>query len=526
VNKNITKAGRGVESFLERHGKNVTGVISGFDRLRLQGTLRTLYQPEGMAGYLQRVGVRWKDFKSFVCTTTEQIRECGQLWAKAHEIPCLYLRSSSIRKEELAREIIREKKITHGPVALMSAVEPCRTWVARGNRETKELELKFQEGKCVHLYFYLLDPEKGLLHLRLQTWFPFLVQVCLNGREWLGCQLRKLGIGFKKSRNCFTAIEDIAAAQELLNEQVFINWSQWLDRLLAQCHKMHQQVVGHLGINYYWSVAQSEYATDFMFKNAASLAPLYQRLIRYGIVHFSSQNVLRFLGRAHLENYQGEVTSQMRERPEGVRIKHCRDANSIKIYDKEGRVLRVETTINEPKAFRVYRSKEGEPRGKKTWRILRKSVADMPRRVEVSRAANERYLQSLASVSKDQTFGEVIVPLCQAKIQEQRRRRPLRPFESNELKLLTTINQGEFALQGFRNRDLRQLLHEPTADKQLQSKQSAAITRKLALLKAHGLIRKVPGTHRYLLTTKGRKAISAIIAAKEANIEELFKIAA
>jgi hypothetical protein len=98
-----------------------------------------------------------------------------------------------VRKEEVAREIISGEKIREGPVAMMSAVEPCRTWMARGNRQTKQLELKLVSGRCIHLYFYILDPEKGLLHLRLQSWFPFLTQVCLNGREWLACQMRARG---------------------------------------------------------------------------------------------------------------------------------------------------------------------------------------------------------------------------------------------------------------------------------------------------------------------------------------------
>ena len=60
---------------------------------------------------------------------------------------------------------------------------------------------------------YVLDPEKGLVHLRLQSWFPFLTQVCLNGREWLACQMRTRGMRFEKSGNCFTCIEDLRAAQ-------------------------------------------------------------------------------------------------------------------------------------------------------------------------------------------------------------------------------------------------------------------------------------------------------------------------
>ena len=163
-----------------------------------------------------------------------------------------------MRKEEVAREIISREKIRQGPVAMMSAVEPCRTWVARGNRQTKHLELKLVSGKCIHLYFSILDSEKGLLDLRLQSWFPFLTQVCLKGREWLACQRRARGMRFEKSGNGFTSIENLREAQGLLEQQATDDWRGWLDGWLGQCHPLHGQVVAPLGISYYWSAAQSE----------------------------------------------------------------------------------------------------------------------------------------------------------------------------------------------------------------------------------------------------------------------------
>jgi hypothetical protein len=479
-----------------------------------------------MARFLQRVGEPWKNFKAYVCEVTGCIRSQAEDWAKRHGCQSLYLRSSSVRKEEVAREIISREQIRQGPVAMMSAVEPCRTWVARGNRQSKRLELKLESAKCIHLYFYILDPEKGLLHLRLQSWFPFLTQVCLNGREWLACQMRARGMRFEKSGNCFTCLEDLEGAQALLEQQATYDWRGWLNGLLSQCHPLHAQIVAPLGISYYWSAAQSEYATDLMFSSPRNLAALYKRIIRYGITHFSSENVLRFLGRRHVESYQGELTSEIGERAEGVRLKHCRDANSIKLYDKAGQVLRVETTINDPTVFRVFRAKQGDQEGKKAWRALRKSVADLPRRAEVSRAANERYLQGLASTPTGNSLGEVLVPLCKPAEAKGRRMRALNPLSEHDLELLESVNRGEFALRGFRNRDLRQLLYPPTRDPKLQRRRSAAITRKLALLRTHGLVRKIPSTHRYQLTTKGHRAINALITARDTIVEDLLKIAA
>ena len=315
MKNNTASNGRGVESFLARYGENVIGVLSGFDRLRLQGTLRTLYRPDGMARFLERVGEPWKNFKAYMCELTGSIRSKAEHWAKEHGRQSLYLRNSSVRKEEVAREIISREKITAGPVAMMSAVEPCRTWVARGNRQTKHLELKLVSGKCIHLYFYVLDPDKGLIHLRLQSWFPFLTQVCLNGREWLACQMRVRGMRFEKSGNCFTSIEDLRGAQGLIEQQATSDWRGWLDGLVAQCHPMHAQVVAPLGISYYWSAAQSEYATDLMFSSTQSLAALYERVSAMESPIFRARTCCVFWVAAMLKATRGKSQASCASEP-------------------------------------------------------------------------------------------------------------------------------------------------------------------------------------------------------------------
>jgi hypothetical protein len=142
-----------------------------------------------------------------------------------------------------------------------------------------------------------------------------LTQVCLNGRERLACQLRARGMRFEKRGNGFTSIENLTEAQGLLEQQATYDWRGWLDGLLGQCHPLPAQVVAPLGISYYWSAAQSEYATDLMFSSTQSLAALYERVIRYGITHFSSQNVLRFLVGALLKATRGRSQASCASEP-------------------------------------------------------------------------------------------------------------------------------------------------------------------------------------------------------------------
>jgi hypothetical protein len=217
----------------------------------------------------------------------------------------------------------------------------------------------------------------------------------------------------------------------------------------------------------------------------------------------------------------------LKARPEGIRIKHRLNFNSIKMYDKQGSVLRVETTINDARDLKVYRRKTGDSQGKKAWRRMRKSVADVKRRAQVSQAANERYLKALAAVEPGQPLGDLTSDLCQPVIWQGRRARALNPFSGDDAKLLAAVSRGEFALKGFRNRDLRALLYGNEASTpEVVKRQSGAITRRLRLLRAHGLIMKVTKTHRYTLTDKGRLAITALLAAKQADAAKLHQFAA
>jgi hypothetical protein len=215
-------------AFVQRHQANVMGVLPGWDRLRLQGTLRSLYYPPVMEHYLRRAGVMWKDFKDFATGLTGRIREAAEELAKRQQRPVIYLASSRASKEDEARRIQQRDGVRTGLIAIMSCVEPCRRWCMRGNQASKKLELSIEWGKCIHLYFYWIHEELGFLHLRLQTWFPFLIQVCVNGREWLGRQMDKVGIGYRREENCFPWIADIGRAQELMEQQQGTDWECWV----------------------------------------------------------------------------------------------------------------------------------------------------------------------------------------------------------------------------------------------------------------------------------------------------------
>jgi len=509
------------------------GRLCGFDRLVFRGTLRALVLRQyGMARYLWANRVLLKDFGEHAAGLSDRIKEASEKLAAQAGRPMRYLASSAANKEAIAREIAKADGIEHGLICILSAVEPCWSFGIVRDRAGKRLMLAAQQRKCLHLYHYHLDPRLGFMHARIQSWLPFQMQVCINGREWLARQMDAAGLDYDKRDNCFRWLEDPAQAQRLMRRQLETDWRSRLDAIARRLNPHHDGMFNAYPAEYYWSVYQSEWASDVMFRDAACLARLYPKLVHHGITTFASPDVMRFLGRRIPPEarvppaLKADVVSDLKTRPEGVRIKHRLGANSLKMYDKQGSVLRVETTINDAKGFKSFRTPEGKPDAAKAWRSMRKGVADLHRRAEVSQAANGRYLDALALLADNRSLGELASRLCRPVIGERRRTRALNPYAPADAKLLQAISRAEFALNGLRNRDLRQLLFARAAPPDEQKRQAAAVTRMLALLRAHRLIRKVPTTHRYHLTIHGRAAITAFIAARNASVDSLTKLAA
>jgi hypothetical protein len=458
------------------------------------------------------------------------VRQAAEEQAEKQARPIQYLHHSAMDKEAWAREVARREGIEHGLIGVLKAVECCWSYEVGPNRVKKKLELRGKPSKCLHYYHYFLDPEVGLTYVRLQTWFPFTVYVGMNGREWLARQMDKVGLRYRRRDNCFAWIEDWCRAQQLLQEQLRTDWPGLLNRLLGQANPALGVVDPH-PTPYYWSMEESEWASDLAFASSAKLRELAPCLFRHAWLNLDSGDVMRFFGRKTTDagphgNFEGEAVTDLKRRAEGMRIKHRLNANWIKMYDKQGSVLRVETVINNPRDMKVYRSKEGNEDGPKSWQRLRKGVADVHRRAEISQAANERYVEALAAVEDRRPLAEVAKRVCQPTSWRGKRARALNPLAPEDARLLQAVNRGEFAIHGFRNRDLRALwFTQPSADATEQRRQSAAITRKLRLLRAHGLIHKIAKTHRYQLSPQGREITNALLTAGQACTAELTKAA-
>jgi hypothetical protein len=521
-----------MQNFIHKHRHAVTGVLSGFDRLVLRGTLRQLSYVQGMLTYLSMANVLLKDFAQHVEAMSKRLKHASLAVVLAAGRPIHYLSSPKADKACIAKTCMIQDRIEHGPICTLTCVEPCQSYRIVKNPQSYRLELQPCRRQCLHLYHYFIHPTFGFMHARIQTWFPFSIQICINGREWLSRQMDKEGLGYQRKDNAFIALEDVNCAQELMNQQVNAPWSELLTTIARRLNPAHGDMFANFSTDYYWSVHQSEWATDIMFKTPQDLARIYPQLIQHGIRTFGSADVMRFLGQripahGHVHrNFTGEIVSDVKDRPDGVRIKHRIDKNSLKLYDKFGCVLRAESTLNSPRPFLVYRKPEGKSDTAPRWLPLRKGMADIARRAEVSHKANKRYLDAYAAVDEDMLLGQLTEPLCRHSQLKGKRVRGLNPFRKDDLDLLSAISSGEFCLHGMRNKDLRLKLFGDCQDANTIRRQSAMVTRKLRMLRAHGLINKVSRSHRYLVTLKGRTALAALLAARDASTKKLTSMAA
>jgi hypothetical protein len=496
-------------SFLVKFASSIIAVLGCQDRVIFKG-----YLPFPSDAHLNRfvdhtLGIKRKDFLAFAAEQSELLVAHAKDFAARQGAPYVYLQGRH-RKEDLVQQQIRERRLSEGLVCVLCCQETCRTVKLRyGDGRPR---LVFTQRLQRVLYFYFLDPQFGLRHVRIQTWFPFTTQVYVNGHDWLARQLHGAGFGFVQHDNAFTHLEDPAGAQSLADRFPRLDWVKILDGWARQVNPL----LGESwlkGQGYYWVIDQAEYSTDVLFKDRPALADLYPRLLDHACLHFSAQDILTFLGRRLHPRFDGEVlTDCKKDRWPGARIKHRVKNNWLKMYDKFGQVLRIETVINNPREFKVRRRVQRQGRSQMDWCPMNKGVANFYHYHEVARAANDRYLGALAIVDRPPSSAKVLDQVSKPARLGCRRRRGLNLLRVQEQTLFRAVLRGEHHVNGFRNRDLQVVLF-PTQARDLaeQRRRTAQVSRLLHLLRAHGLIAKVPRAHRYRSTSKGQAVMSAAI---------------
>ena len=489
------------------------GKLVFFDRMVFKGHLTRLYPAGAMKAYLYGQGVLLKDFKTYVTKVTDELKTHVQQVAAQAGAPYQYLEQTHTKshgqsKEDLARQIAAERGITEGLVCVLSAVEPCTASTVTSNRDSGYLHVVGRRRKCLHYYCYWLHPRLGLCHVRLQSWFPFTVQVWVNGREWLARHLDSEDIAYTRYANAFLSVSDWQRTQQIANHLARTDWPPLLDDLATGLNPVLDQIRQAGFGGYYWVADQIEVATDLAFTGRPALQQLWPDLITHATTRFGAEDILGFLGRKLHPALAAEVGTSTRRRPQGWRVKHRMERNSIKMYDKVS-VLRVETTINNPAQFRVmHHDNDGHPKP----HPMRKGVANLPEFFAQGRAANDRYLSALATMPDQRQAQQALRRLCRPRTHQGHRHARFNPVDQQDLALFRAALAGEHHLTGFRNKDLTARLYPTPASTPEEARRRCARTsRQIAKLRGHGLIAKIPKRRLYRVTEHGQRAMSAAL---------------
>ena len=391
-----------MDAFLDKHADKIRGSLSCFDRVTFRGYL-PLFSGREMTPFRKRQGVRPDGLKDFLLGQAERLKQHARQLARRDGRPFLDC-AERARKDEKAREIAARKGITDGLVCVLSTLEPCWTFALGWEGASS---VRPARRKCLFLYFYFMDRELGLIHVKLQTWFPMQLQVYVNGHEGLARKLTRSGVSYLTHDNIFVRVDDLRRAQRVADRSPSVDWVRRRDRYAPAVDPLMAERLAPL--RYCWVTAQAENSTDILFTNRRQLQELMPRLLEHSTLHLSARDVMGFLGRKLTGHFLGEVVTDHKEFPlhgrlPGCRVKHRMKGNWIKMYDKDGLVLRVETVINDPGEFRVRRRVRRGGRRVTAWVPSRKSVATLFRYREISLQGNTRDLNALAQV-EDPTEG-------------------------------------------------------------------------------------------------------------------------
>jgi hypothetical protein len=509
-----------VDKFLEKYSNNLTGVISVFDRIIFKGYLPISY-PAAAEAFLARRNVLLKDFSTFTKTHSAIIKNHIEQLAENASRPYIYLRNN-VRKEDYVRDIADRDKITEGLVCILAR-----------NEENHSFGLRYGKGRPVLVknspriltfYLYYVDRHFGLMHIRISTWLPFSIQIYINGHEWLARQMSRRQIEFRQCDNAFVHIANFKKAQALADRFPTLRWEKIMHAFANRVNPLLKTILA--GMEYYWVMDQAEYATDVICRDRSWLDALYIKWQKHAAVCFQADDIMRFMGRKLHGAFTGTIVTDAKCRPAVTRVKHSVRGNWIKMYNKNGIVLRVETVINRPQEFRTFRIGHGRKAG--YYEPLRKRVTNMFHYARLSLRANSAYLDALAPVDDPTGIYREITRICEPVVKTNRRARSLNPLRRLDRDLFAAVVRGEHHIHGFKSEEIGRLLGIEYAvpNSPERRRQGARVNRKLRLLRDHGLITRHGKSRRYRVTDMGMRHMNAALVMYEYHVPVSLKKAA
>jgi hypothetical protein len=492
-----------VSSFCIKFASLITWVFSCFDRVILKGHL-PLSRLEEFTRFVDWVlKVRRYDFlKTIAPAWSKRLVDHAKQMAEKSGRRYEY-RFGEVDKDAWAKTQLQNSPIAEGLVGVLCVKEACRTFKLAYGQGRPQFVCRNVPQRV--LYYYFLDKDLGLMHVRLQTWAPFTCQVYVNGHDYVARQLQAKGLGFEQIDNAFVQLDDPAAAQRMADRFAKLSWPKILERYARRVNPLlHWELKG---LSHYWVIDQAEYATDILFASKSALAGLFTRLLAFALFTFSPQKIFQYLGRRWHERFDGEVQTRYKSvREPGACIKHYMKRNWLKMYDKLGVMLRVETVINQPGEFKVLRECRHRDGTTSTgWFAMCKGVGNLPHYQSQAEACNRRYLDALSAVESPTPSYDERKVLTERRRQKGRSLAGFNPARDEESRLFAAVLAGDHIAQGFRNRDVRAAVFAGVRGP--QHRHSAAVGRLLKRLHVRGFVAKVPRTRRWRVTECGRRVL-------------------
>jgi hypothetical protein len=257
----------------------------------------------------------------------------------------------------------------------------------------------------------------------------------------------------------------------------------------------------------YWVLSQVEYSTDIVFRQAKHLQPIYENLIHTAIHAVKPTDVATFLGKRIQVNTSTEVGNDLHTRIQGTRLKHKMGPSSIKMYDKAGIIIRIETTTNDPSWFKHYRTVAHRD-GSSSLKLapLKKSIYSLHDLRQLAVAANRRYLAFLSALDDPTCAVETLATVTEKAVDKGQSYSGFNFFSAADVRLFEAVLAGENTIAGLRNADLRSRMPDLTP---------ARASRIIKRLRMHGIVKKVGRTYKYYLTDLGRRLLVMGLKLKE-----------
>jgi hypothetical protein len=492
-------------SFLVKFASVISWALSCFDRVIFKGHLpiSRVSEFERFVDYVLKV--RRKDFlKHHGPQWSERLVEHAKRFAQKCGRPWEY-HSGAIDKDAWAKKQLSLAPLVEGLLGVLCVKEACPTFkLAYGNGRPHFISRKVPQRV---LYYYFVDKDLGLIHVRLQTWAPFTCQVYANGHDYVARQLRQKGIAFEQVDNAFVELGNVTAAQRAADRFAKLPWPQILERYARQVNPLlHAELAS---LSHYWVVDQAEYATDVRFTSRHALAGLFERLLAFALLTFTPKKLFCYLGRKWHERFDGEVQTRYKSvREPGACIKHFMKQNWLKMYDKLGLLLRVETVINQPGEFKVLRDRRHHDGTTSLGYFgMCKGVGNLHHYQSQALACNQRYLEALAAVDDPTPSYDELKKLTEPQRHQGRSYAGFNPARAEEARFFAAVLAGDHIAQGFRNRDIWAALYAKPGHGRQRHRQSAAVGRLLKRLHVRGLVAKVPRTRRWRVTNQGRRVL-------------------